>query len=445
MKLPLRRGSTLRKFSSGTLVVSPSYRVRGRVKVPGDKSISHRAAILSSLAHGSTEIEGYLESRDCLNTLICLSKLGVAVERKEKGNIRITGNGLILREPEEILNVENSGTTMRLLSGVLSGQPFYSVLTGDMSIRRRPMDRVVIPLQQMGANLMGRRGGTLAPLSIKGGPLTPINYNSKVASAQVKSSILLAGLYADGVTSVTEPYKSRDHTERMMKFFGADVKDEGLTVCIKPGEPLKGSRIKIPGDISSAAFFMVAAILLSDSEVTIEGVGLNPTRCGVIDILRRMGAHIEILDTWEEAGEPIGDLLARSSSLKGISIEADEIPRAIDEIPILCVAAALAEGETVISGADELRKKESDRISTIVSLLRNLGSKVHETEDGMIIEGGLERFKGGAVKSFKDHRLAMSAAIAGLVSQEPVMIEDADCIDISFPGFDHTLLSLIDK
>jgi len=307
------------------------------------------------------------------------------------------------------------------------------------------MDRVVIPLQQMGANLMGRRGGTLAPLSIKGGPLTPINYNSKVASAQVKSSILLAGLYADGVTSVTEPYKSRDHTERMMKFFGADVKDEGLTVCIKPGEPLKGSRIKIPGDISSAAFFMVAAILLSDSEVTIEGVGLNPTRCGVIDILRRMGAHIEILDTWEEAGEPIGDLLARSSSLKGISIEADEIHRAIDEIPILCVAAALAEGETVISGADELRKKESDRISTIVSLLRNLGSKVHETEDGMIIEGGLERFKGGAVKSFKDHRLAMSAAIAGLVSQEPVMIEDADCIDISFPGFDHTLLSLIDK
>ncbi len=424
------------------LKVSPVTRIEGITTIPGDKSISHRAAIIGSIANGATEIEGYLESKDCLNTLKCLSELGVRIEKVENGLLKVFGKGLFLNEPNEILNVGNSGTSIRLLAGILAGQPFYSVITGDDSIRQRPMKRIVSPLCEMGATILGRKKNTLAPLTIKGGPLRSISYSSEIASAQVKSCVLLAGLYADGVTSFSEPLKSRDHTERMLRFFGAEIQEWGTIVSLNPRCTLTGRSIKIPGDISSAAFFIVAGILLPNSDLLIEDVGINPTRSGCIGILLRMGASIEIFRVREEAGEPVGDIRVRSSSLHGITIGPEDIPSAIDEIPILSLAAAFAEGETLIKGADELRKKESDRIAAIVRYLRDLGVDIIETDDGMIISGGVSRLKGGAVQSSNDHRIAMSAAIAGLVAEEPVIIQDAGCIEISFPGFDELLFSL---
>lgn len=417
------------------LVVSPGRPLRGVVRVPGDKSISHRAAILGAIAHGTTRIWGFLRAEDCLSTLRCLRALGVAID--DRGSeMEIRGGGL--REPEEILDVGNSGTTLRLLAGVLAGQRFHSVLTGDASIRRRPMDRVVDPLRRMGARISGREGGRLAPLAMSGGELRGITYATPVASAQVKSALLLAGLFADGDTVVQEPLQSRDHTERMLGAFDAEVVRGGLTVRLRGPQALSGTEVRVPGDLSSAAFFLVAAALVPGSELAVAGVGLNPTRTGVLDALRMMGAAVEVRDLKEESGEPVGTVLVRGGVLHGTVIGGDLIPRAIDELPVLAVAASLAEGETVIRDAAELRVKESDRIEALARELGRLGARVEARPDGLAIVG-TRRLRGGRVASAGDHRIAMALAVAGLCADGAVTVDDPACIETSFPGFADAL------
>ena len=417
-------------------------KINGEISVPGDKSISHRAVMLGALAQGTTTVTNFLMGADCLSSIDCFKKMGAAFSRPDNNTIIVTGNGLYgLREPEDVLDVGNSGTTIRLMLGILAGQPFFSTVTGDASIRRRPMGRVTEPLLEMGANIDGRQNGSLAPLAIRGGALKPIQFNSPVASAQVKSAVILAGLYAGGQTEIREPYKSRDHTERMLAYLGAEIAVNHSVIKIKGGPNLEGKPVEVPGDISSAAFFMVAAAAIPGSRLMVNRVGINPTRTGIIDVLRNMGAGITIHNEDEVNGEPVGDICVHGSELKGTVIEGSLIPRLIDEIPVITVAAAAAAGETVIRDAAELKVKESNRISAMAVELRKLGVNVNELKDGMIVHGG-SRMKGTVCESHDDHRVAMSMAVAGLLATGETLIKNTGCIGISFPGFAETLAGL---
>jgi len=416
--------------------VRPARRLSGRVAVPGDKSISHRAALFGALASGRTEITGFLEGEDCLATLKAVRALGAEVTRKGPGHYLVDGAGVNgLSEPDNVIDCGNSGTSARLLVGVLAGQPFWTVLTGDDSLRSRPMDRVAEPLRRMGATVVGRREGSRLPLAVRGArPLTALTYASPVASAQVKTALLLAGLWADGPVTVREPSQSRDHTERMLGGFGArlTVGPEGITLT--PGAPLSGQPVAVPGDISSAAFFLAAAAAAPDAEVTVTQVGTNPTRTGVLEALRAMGAQIESVTGSQAAAEPVADLVVRGGALRGTEIGGALVPRLIDEVPILAVAACLAEGPTEIRDAAELRVKESDRIRAVASELGRLGARITERPDGLRIEGGA-RLRGTVVQSGGDHRMAMALVVAGLLADGETVVEDTECIATSFPGF----------
>ena len=405
---------------------------RGEITPPGDKSISHRAVILGSLARGKTRASGFLVSRDTLATANAFRSMGIGVE-VNAGEVEISGNGLFgLEAPREIIDAENSGTTARLLAGLLSAQSFPSTITGDSSLRSRPMSRVTVPLRMMGAVISGE-GDTL-PLRITGSELRGIDYGTPVASAQVKSALLLAGLYAAGRTSVTEPERTRDHTERMLRYFGVPVEAIGNCVSVGPGVEFSGNELEIPSDISSAAFFIVAALVNPGSEIIARNVGLNPLRTGALDILREMGADISVENRRECCGEPVGDIVARHCPLRAVRIEGESVSRAIDELPVISVAACFAEGETVISGAGELRVKETDRISAMAGELSKLGADIRETRDGMVING-TEELRGARCESRGDHRVAMSLAVAATRAQGETVIGDAGCVSISFPEF----------
>lgn len=414
--------------------LSRIQRLQGEIQVPGDKSISHRAVMFGSLAQGTTEITGFLRGADCLSTISCFRRLGIEIEEKEK-EILVHGKGLHgLCAPKEILDTGNSGTTTRLISGILCGQNFETTLTGDASIQRRPMGRIIEPLSQMGASIESLSGNSCAPLRIAGRPLHGIHYTTKVASAQVKSAILLAGLYADGETRVTEPALSRNHSELMLRFFGADVKSEGTTAVIQPEPSLVGQKIEVPGDISSAAYFIAAACITPNSEVWIRNVGTNPTRDGILRVCRMMHADVTLLNENADSGEPTADLLVRTSSLKACTIEGDLIPTLIDELPVIAVMACFAEGTTIIRDAAELKVKESDRIAVMTENLTAMGAHVTATEDGMIIEGG-HPLHGAVIDSHLDHRIAMSFAVAAWNADGETEIQGADCVTISYPGF----------
>lgn len=417
-----------------SITILPVSSVKGEIAVPGDKSISHRSVMLGAIANGVTTVRGFLRGEDNMATMGAFRAMGVRIE-DDGETVTIHGQGLHgLKEPADILDCGNSGTSIRLLTGLLAGQSFFSVVTGDQYLRKRPMKRVVEPLARMGARIMGRDKGTLAPLAISGGSLNAIGYESPVSSAQVKSAIMLAGLYADGETSVREPTLSRDHSERMFRLFGASLEVFNNGVTVRGGTELAGQEISVPGDISSAAFFMVAALITPGSELLIRNVGINPTRTGILDILRAMGGDIELLNEGEVSGEPVADILVRSSRLKGIPISGSVVPRAIDEFPAICVAAACAEGRTTVRDARELRVKETDRIAAMATNLRALGVTVEECDDGMDVVG-VERLGGGAVQSFGDHRIAMSLSVAALVSNGGITISDVDCVATSFPAF----------
>lgn len=419
----------------------PARQLRGEITVPGDKSISHRSIMMGSLANGTTRITNFLRGEDNFSTMKAFRAMGVPID-DDGQSVMVRGVGLHgLQEPVDVLDCGNSGTTIRLMTGLLSGQRFFTVLTGDQYLRKRPMKRVSEPLRRMGAQIAGRSQGTMAPLAITGSPLNGIIYDSPIASAQVKSALMLAGLYAAGETKVTEPSLSRDHSERMFKFFGADLDALPNGVVVRGGAELRGQEIVVPGDISSAAFFLVAALIVPGSELLIRNVGINPTRTGVIDILQAMGGDISLLEPREVSGEPVADLLVRSSQLKGIAIGGDMVPRAIDEFPAISIAAALAEGTTVIRDARELRVKETDRIAAMAANLRAIGAgSIEETEDGMVIQGA-ETLAGGTVTSYGDHRIAMALSIAALASRSAVVVDDVSCVATSFPGF----YQLLDK
>ena len=425
------------------LVIEKINQLKGNISVPGDKSISHRSLILGSIAQGETRIYNFLNSLDCLKTFECMQSLGAEIELGEDNFIKIKGKGLYgLQEPKDILEVGNSGTTIRLLAGLLSGQNFYSVLNGDNSIRKRPMKRVVQPLRLMGADIWGREDGQLAPLSIKGNLLNPLQYTLPVASAQVKSALLLAGLYAAGETIIKEPLPTRDHTERMLSIMQADIMISHQETIIIGGKFLKGTDLFIPGDISSAAYFIVAASILKDSQIVISQVGVNPTRTGIIKILKRMGAKINILNYQIKSNEPQADLEIEYSELKGIEIMPEEVPFLIDELPLIALVATQAQGKTIVSGAKELRVKETDRLKAIVSELKKMGANIKEKEDGFIVVGP-SKLQGAACESYHDHRIAMSLAVAALLAEGKTVIKNSECIDISFPGFENTLQKLI--
>lgn len=417
--------------------------LKGKITVPGDKSISHRAVMFGSIAKGTTEIKGFLQGADCLSTIGCFRKMGVDIIN-DGNSVTVHGNGLRgLTAPDGILDVGNSGTTTRLISGILAGQKFTSVLNGDASIQKRPMDRVIKPLRMMGADICGHDGTGFTPLTISPAGLSGIHYDSPVASAQVKSCILLAGLYANGTTSVTEPSLSRNHTELMLSAFGADIRSEGCTASIRPADELFGQSVHVPGDISSAAYFIAAGLLGDNNEILIENVGINPTRDGIIRVCRAMGGNIELLNERTESGEPVADLLVRSSSLHGTVVEGDIIPTLIDEIPVIAVLAAFADGKTVIRDAAELKVKESDRIATVVDNLSRMGADITGTDDGMIINGG-NPLHGAVIDTYMDHRLAMSFAIAALNADGTTTINDAEVVNISYPGFYKDLSKLSD-
>ena len=417
--------------------------LKGEVTVPGDKSISHRAVIIGSLAKGKTRIIEPSRGDDNLRTLNAFRMMGIEVDEPKVDQLIINGRGLYgLTEPEDVIDAGNSGTTVRLLTGLLTGQRFFSVITGDRYLRKRPMKRVVEPLSSMGAKIWGRENGNFAPLAINGTRLNPIDYVSPIASAQVKSAILLAGLYADGVTKITEPSLSRDHTERMLNFFGANLKRDDNSVSIAGGSNLEGRELEIPGDISSAAFFIVAALIIPNSEVFLKRVGVNPSRTGILEVLKKMGANIQLLNEYETWGEPVADILVKTSRLKGTKIDGDLIPKTIDELPILSLAASVAEGDTVIKDAKELRVKETDRIKAVASELKKFGAEVEEFDDGMRISGK-DKLMGCNCQSFGDHRIAMSLIIAGLMASGKTVVEDTSCIGTSFPEFRDKLFSLI--
>ena len=433
-----------------SLTITPGRPLKGTIRVPGDKSVTHRAIILTALAEGLSQVTDYCRGEDCLNTMRAFQSLGVRIEETPE-QLTVHGKGMWgLTEPFGPIDCGNSGTGIRLMAGLLAGQDFFTVLTGDESIRRRPMGRVVKPLRAMGATIAGRKGGELAPLAITGTRLKGMSYVSPVASAQIKSSLLFAALYADGLTTISEPRLSRDHTERMFAYFGIPFHRDGCTIRIegRPSIRWSGKTVVVPGDLSAAAFFLVGASIVPDSDVTVLSVGMNPTRTGLLDILRQMGAHIEVLNPREEAGEPVADLRVRSMPLRGVQIGPEQIPQTIDEFPILCVAAAVADGETVITGAEELRVKESDRIATMATELRAMGARIEERPDGMVIQGLGRKgangtLTGATCASHGDHRVAMSVAIGALTAAQPTQIQGTACIETSFPNFDRKLLELL--
>ena len=421
--------------------------LKGTVSVPGDKSISHRCIMFGSIANGTTEIHNFLKGADCLATIRCFQSMGINIEETDH-TITVHGKGLHgLSAPLNILDVGNSGTTTRLLSGILAGQKFESKLSGDESLNSRPMKRIIEPLTMMGANISSILRNGCAPLYIAPGNLHGIHYDSPVSSAQVKSCILLAGLYAEGETSVTEPSLSRNHTELMLKEFGADIRTlhslsgTEATAYIKPYPKLYGQKIVAPGDISSAAYFIAAGLIVPDSEILIEHVGINPTRSGILKVCEDMGGDITLLNERCEAGEKIADILVRTSSLHGITIEGDIIPTLIDEIPIIAVMAAVADGTTVIKDAAELKVKETDRIETVTDNLKAMGCNVTPTEDGMIITGGT--LHGASIHTLLDHRIAMAFSIAALVADGTTKILDSKCVDVSYPTFYDTFEQLL--
>ncbi len=436
------------------LTIHPVKELFGTARVPGDKSISHRAAMFASLAEGESRVRNFLPGGDCLATLGVLRALGVTIDQPSPTELRIDGVGLHgWQEPAAPLDCVNSGTTMRLMAGLLAGQSFFSILDGSRQLTRRPMARIVEPLRQMGATIHGRQDGRLAPLAIRGHALGGIDYTLPVASAQVKSAILLAGLYSNGLAIVREPAPTRDHTERMLTSMGAQVGKLGQVIASeRPQRPLLPLDLTVPGDISSAAFLLAAGLLAPGGHITLEGVGVNPTRTGIIDILQAMGAALRIENLREEAGEPVADIVVAGRGavtgrggvtppLHGVEIGGELIPRAIDEFPVIAVVATQARGRTVVRDAAELRVKETDRIATIVAELRTLGAQIGERPDGFVIEGPTE-LRSAPVSSHGDHRLAMALAIAGLAATGPVLVEDTDCIADSFPGFDRMLRAL---
>ncbi len=417
-------------------------KLRGELTPPGDKSISHRAIILGSIAEGSTNVTGFLPADDTLSSAEAMRMLGVPI-KIEKDTVKIWGKGTHgLTEPEDIIYAGNSGTTARFLSGLLSAQKFFSSITGDQYLRARPMDRVVIPLSLMGARIWGRDDGKRLPLAILGSNLRAINYSLPVASAQVKSAILLAALYAEGETEIVEPELTRDHTERMLSYLGVRIEKNGSSIKVRGPQKLEGGRtLSIPADISSASFFIVAALINPSSEILVKNVGLNPTRTGILEILKRMGGDIKIINEREECGEDIGDIVAKSSQLKAVEVAGEIIPQTIDELPIIAVAACYAEGETAIKDARELRVKETDRIKAMTTELRKFGAEVEELDDGMIIKGK-EMLTGAKCSSWGDHRIAMALAVAATRASGRTEIKDAECVSISFPNFFEILNSL---
>ena len=420
--------------------ITPVKTLKGEITIPGDKSISHRAVMFGSLAKGDTHISGFLNGDDCISTIKCFNKLGIEIQT-EGNKVVVHGKGLHgLRSSATPLDVGNSGTTIRLISGILCGQPFDTVLTGDASIQKRPMSRIIMPLSQMGATIESTNDG-FAPLTIRGSKIHAIDYTMPIASAQVKSSVLLASLFADGETIVREPVASRNHTEIILNSFGANIKSENGVITSSPVEQLNAVDINVPGDISSAAYFIVAALIVPGAEVTVKNVGVNPTRTGILDALKAMGADITIENLSQNGGEPCADITARYSDLKATVIKGDIIPRMIDEIPVFAVAALHAEGTTLVQDATELKVKESNRIVTMIQELGKMGAEITETNDGMVIRGS-QQLKGASVYSHLDHRVAMSCAVAALAAQGETEIIDGDCVGISFPDFYEKLASV---
>lgn len=426
------------------MAITKANSLKGEIKVPGDKSISHRGVMFGAISEGTTELTGFLDGADCRSTIGCFRAMGIDISQNAD-HVIIHGKGLHgLKAPSQMLDVGNSGTTTRLISGILAGQPFVSSLNGDESIQKRPMGRIITPLTQMGAHIRSIKDNGCAPLEIGGSPLKAIHYDSPVASAQVKSCVLLAGLYADGVTSVTEPVVSRNHTELMLSGFGADIKSEGLTASIVGNPKLIGQKIEVPGDISSAAYFIVAGLICENADLLIKNVNTNPTRAGIIKVAQDMGGNIELLNERIVSGEPVADIHVTSSNLHGCEVSGDIIPTLIDELPVIAVMAACASGTTTIKDAAELKVKESDRIATVTENLKNMGCDITPTDDGMIINGG-NPLKGTTVKTYLDHRIAMSFAIAGLVAHGETTFDNEECCCISYPNFFRTLNSIINK
>ena len=421
--------------------ITRSYGLKGELSIPGDKSISHRGVMFGAISSGMTEITNFLQGADCLSTISCFQKMGIRIENNQD-RVLIYGNGLHgLTKPDVILDAGNSGTTTRLISGILSGQSFSCELTGDVSIQKRPMERIMKPLRMMGADITSIKGTGCAPLAICGHRLKGISYDSPVASAQIKSCVLLAGLYADGKTSVTEPYLSRNHTELMLSHFGADITSEGTTATILPNPVLTGQSICVPGDISSAAYFIAAGLLVPNSEILLRNVGINPTRDGILNVCRSMGGNLKLSNEHIQGGEPVADILVSSSNLKATVIEGGIIPTLIDEIPIIAILASFASGTTIIKNAEELKVKESNRIEVMVTELRKMGAVIEETPDGMIIEGG-HPLSGAVIDSHLDHRIAMSFAVAGMCADGVTTIQNDECVRISYPGFFRDLNQL---
>ena len=414
-------------------IIRKSQVLRGSIAPPGDKSVSHRALILNAIASGSATVTGLSSGEDVLSTMRCLRGMGARIEAGDEGTVTVHGSQDGLNEPEDILDAGNSGTTMRLLSGLLASQPFLSVLTGDRSLRSRPMGRIVQPLRLMGAHILGRHNDTLAPLTIRGGSLKGIEYTMPVASAQVKSSIMLAGLFAEGETVLHQPAHSRDHTERMLKAMGGEVEEDGLSLILRPAS-LTAVDVTVPGDISAAAFWMVVGLCHPDARITIRGVGVNLTRGGILETLEAMGGRIVQENHRLEGGEPVADLVVESSDLVGTEVGGELIPKIIDEVPVLAVAACFAKGTTVIRDAQELRVKESDRILTTVQELSQLGARIEELPDGMVIHG-TGRLIGGRCRSHGDHRLAMALGVAGLLAEGETEVDGAQDANISYPQF----------
>lgn len=423
------------------MIFKKTKHLKGEINVPGDKSISHRSIMLGSIASGITEVHGFLNGADCISSMNCFRQMGVDIDY-DGSIVTIHGNGLHgLKAPADTLDVGNSGTTTRLMSGILAAQNFSSRVIGDDSICRRPMKRIITPLAMMGADITSERGNDCAPLIINGRKLKGIHYDSPVASAQVKSCVLLAGLYADGETSVTEPYVSRNHTELMLNAFGGSCTTLGTTATVTSDPVLTGQKIVVPGDISSAAYFLVAGLIAENSEITIKNVGINPTRDGIIDVIKMMGGDITFANVNADSGEPTADITVKTSSLKGCVIEGDIIPKLIDEIPVIAILACFAEGETVIKDAAELKVKESNRIDVMVNNLSAMGADITGTDDGMIIRGG-KPLHSAVIHSKKDHRIAMSFAVAAMCAEGETEILDADCVNISYPDFYRDLENL---
>lgn len=423
------------------MILTRKNSLKGTVSVPGDKSISHRSVMLGSICNGITEVHHFLQGADCLSSIACFRQMGIHIENN--GDIvRIHGKGLYgLTKPSDILNTGNSGTTTRLMSGILSGQNFDCIVNGDASIQSRPMKRIITPLSMMGASIESLRGNDCAPIHITGKKLTGIHYDSPVSSAQVKSAILLAGLYADGETSVTEPVLSRNHTELMLRGCGGDITSIGTTAILRPVKQLEAQKIIVPGDISSAAYFMAAGLIIPNSEICIENVGINPTRDGILRVCQSMGGNISLENIREVCGEPVADMVVQHSSLHGTIIEGDIIPTLIDELPIIAIMAAFADGQTIIRDAAELKVKESDRITVMTENLRAMGVDITATDDGMIINGG-KTPHGAKIQSHLDHRIAMSFAVASLASDSETEIIGSECVDISYPTFYNDLFNL---